>query len=499
MTAIHRFARPGLLVALTFAFVACHAEEDERRLPTALADAALADGEPSDGDNTWVRDAGADDLGGEGTWVADTGAGTWVYEAGFGVDDTDFVPLFNGVNLDGWYTVNGDASTFIARDGMIVCSGKPTCVLRTDRQYENFVLELEYRHMVEGGNAGLFIWSDPVTARGQPFTRSIEVQVMDGINTDNYTSHGDIFSIHGAVMTPDRPHPAGWARCMPSEWRARPAGEWNHYRVLCQSGVMKLEVNGKEVSGGYDMSPRRGYICLEAEGSEVHFRNLRILELPDTEPPLPAEHVADVARGFRSLFNGTDLTGWKEHPEHEGHWTARDWVLDYDGQGETLWSTESFGDFELIADWRWSGEASDNALPVVLPSGEYDLDENGEQRKLTVPDAGDSGIYLRGNNKSQVNIWCWPIGSGEVYGYRTDGSMPPDVRAGVTPSEVADEPIGRWNRFQITMRGEQLTVVLNGKTVIADAHLPGVPESGKLALQHHGAPIQFANIYVREL
>ena len=90
-------------------------------------------------------------------------------------------------------------------------------------------------------------------------------------------------------MKPDRPHPAGWMRCLPSEKRAKPSPEWNHYRVTCNNGAIKLEVNGKEVSGASECVPRKGYICLEAEGSECHFRNLRIKELPGTgETPAEA-------------------------------------------------------------------------------------------------------------------------------------------------------------------------------------------------------------------
>ena len=108
------------------------------------------------------------------------------------------------------------------------------------------------------------------------------MQVLDGRETPNYTSHGDVFAIHGATMKPDRPHPAGWERCLPSERRCKPSPEWNHYRVTCNDGVLKLAVNGKEVSGGSEISPRKGYICLESEGSPVEFRNIRIKELPST-------------------------------------------------------------------------------------------------------------------------------------------------------------------------------------------------------------------------
>src|SRR5687768_14789644 len=110
--------------------------------------------------------------------------------------DSEWKPLFNGTDLTGWVPVNVAPNTFTVRDGMIISTGKPTGVMRTDRQYENFELELEWKHIVPGGNAGLFVWSYPLTAQGQPFTRSIEVQILDGRHGVNYTSDGDVFSIH---------------------------------------------------------------------------------------------------------------------------------------------------------------------------------------------------------------------------------------------------------------------------------------------------------------
>lgn len=413
----------------------------------------------------------------------------------------DWVTLFNGRNLDGWARVNCAPETFTVRDEMIVSTGVPTGVLRTDRQYENFELELEWRHMQKGGNAGLFVWSDPVTSVGVPFTRSIEVQILDGRNGDWYTSHGDIFSIHGARLTPDRPHPKGAMRCLPSEQRARPSPEWNHYRVTCSNGVVKLAVNGAVVSGGSNCLPRKGYICLESEGSECHFRNIRLREWPSGNPP-PAE-VARTADDFVALYSGLDLRGWKAEAGHQGHWRPKDWTLEYDGKSDaadpSLWSEKVYKDFVLIVDWRFTRKPQPSKLPVVKPDGEYALNEDGSRKTEEVPDAGDSGIYLRGNSKSQVNIWCWPVGSGEVYGYREDKALPPKVRADVTPKLKADKPPGEWNRFVITMKGDRLTVVLNDQTVLENAQLPGVPESGPIALQHHGDPIQFANIYIKEL
>ncbi|MEK7677124.1 MAG: DUF1080 domain-containing protein [Verrucomicrobiota bacterium] len=430
---------------------------------------------------------------------------SWVFFFAFAPasrsQDADFTPLFNGRDLSGWVNVNCAPNTFTVRDGMIVSTGVPTGVMRTARQYENFELELEWRHLHAGGNAGLFVWSDPITAPGVPFTRSIEVQILDGRNSETYTSHGDLFGIHGAMFQPDRPHPSGWMRCLPSEHRAKPAGEWNHYRVVCNDGVIKLAVNGKIVSGGSQCHPRKGYICLESEGSECHFRNLRLKEMPSTNPK--PEEIAPLAEDFKSLYTGLDLDGWKPDPGHRGHWQPKDWILEYDGQSEApdknLWSEKEYGDFVLICDWRWTGKGSKQKRPVILPGGDYATDENGRQKESEVMDAGDSGIYLRGSSKSQVNIWCWPAGSGEVYGYRTDPAMPPEVRAGATPKAKADKPIGEWNRFVITMQADRVTVVLNGQTVIEKAQLPDIPKRGRIALQHHGDPIQFANLFVKEL
>jgi hypothetical protein len=215
-----------------------------------------------------------------------------------------------------------------------------------------------------------------------------------------------------------------------------------------------------------------------------------------------------------SLFNGHDLTGWKIPVGDSGHWRVVDGVIDYDAESEaagdkSLWSERSFGDFTLEVDWRIKSTPYVNpAVPIIRFDGTHKKDASGREIRLSVPDS-DSGIYLRGSSKSQVNIWCWPIGSGEVYGYRTDTSMPAAVRAGVTPKRNADRDVGQWNTFEITMRGDRLTVVLNGEEVISNAQLPGVDARGPIALQHHGekkggiwtAPpslVQFRNISIRE-
>jgi hypothetical protein len=414
--------------------------------------------------------------------------------------DEDFRLLFNGKDLSGWLPVNVAPETFTVRDGMIVSTGKPTGVMRTEQLYENFVIELEWRHLQPGGNAGLFIWSDALPAVGVPFTRAFEIQILDGRNGLNYTSHGDVFGIWGARMKPDRPHPAGWMRCLPSDKRAKPSPEWNHYRVSCQDGVLELAVNGKSVSGASECVPRKGYICLELEGSECHFRNIRIKELPSTNAS-PAE-TATVDEGFVSLYSGLDLRGWRPEAGHTGHWQPHDSVLNYDGRStaknKDLWTEKEYSNFVLVADWRLPGKPVPRPRPVVLPSGDDATNPDGSRRTVDIPYAGDSGILLRGREKAQINITCSTIGSGELYGYRVDKAIPPDVRAGSVPQTKADSPLGLWNRFVITLRKDRVTVVLNSKLVINDVRLPEIPAKGSIGLQHHGDPIQFTNLFIKE-
>jgi hypothetical protein len=221
------------------------------------------------------------------------------------------------------------------------------------------------------------------------------------------------------------------------------------------------------------------------------------------------------AAEFVPLFNGRDLSGWKVPAGDNGHWRVVGGTIDYDAESEasgdkSLWSEREFGDFVLRADWRIKSTPYVNpSVPIIRFDGTHKKDATGKEIRIAVPDS-DSGIYLRGSSKAQVNIWAWPIGSGEVYGYRTDASMPAAVRAGVTPKRNADRDIGAWNTFEITMRGSRLTVVLNGQEVLSQAELPGLAPRGPIALQHHGekkngawaAPpslVQFRNISIKEI
>jgi len=362
------------------------------------------------------------------------------------VEDDGFRHLFNGKDLGGWVPVNTAPSTWSVRDGMIICSGKPTGELRTERMYQNFIMEVEWRHMKPRGNAGIFVWADDITARGQPFHRGVEVQVLENAygNSGGHTVHGDIFPIHGATMTPVNGR--GGSRAFPTEFRSRPSPEWNHYRIVCDDGTISLAVNGKVVTRGKEASPRKGYICLESEGGVVHYRNLHIKELPATS--LEPGQVAISNRGYRCLYSGVDFSGWRLANGSEPNWQSRNWVFRFDGKSEaadkSLLTAESFGDFGFIFDVRVSGETQPCAFQL----------RGSEAAVITIaPSLYKDALVLKGRN---------------------------------------------WNRFEGELRGDRLSVSLNGKPVFIDKKLDDVPVKGPLKIVPTG-PIEFANVYVRDL
>lgn len=381
--------------------------------------------------------------------------------------DEGFVPMFNGKDLSGWVNVNGAPSTWFVKDSEVVTTGKPTGYLRTEKQYENFIADFEWMHVPPKpdavGNSGFFVWADPIPAIGTGYTRGIEVQVLVNLEYKNNkgeitaTSHGDLFSIWGAKCLPDRPHPNGSERCLPSENRAKGAGEWNHYVVEANDGVIKLNVNGKVVSGVSKCNPRKGYLALEAEGSECHFRNLKIKELPSTNPK--KEEIADEDQGFKSLYTGLDLSGWKADDEAKKHWQPKDTVLHSDGMGKALPTEKEYGDAEFVVDFRFPPK-QEAPCHFVFREG------NGGELKLTLTPGG------------------------KITGFGTDGQV-------LTSEQV--KPAGQWNRLDVTLKGKELTFTINHKAVsIAKATFGQAPPKGTFRLQPEGE-MDFANLFVREL
>ncbi|MBX7256621.1 MAG: DUF1080 domain-containing protein [Candidatus Hydrogenedentes bacterium] len=195
-------------------------------------------------------------------------------------------------------------------------------------------------------------------------------------------------------------------------------------------------------------------------------------------------------KGYTALFNGNDLTGWKglvENPEKRAsmtpqeladaqakadesmraHWSVVDRVINFDGQGEALCTGRDYADFDMLVSWK-------------------------------IEEGGDSGIYLRGS--PQVQIWDFnknPAGSGGLYN---------NQKGAHDPLVVADNPIGEWNTFRITMIGEKVSVWLNDKLVVDGVVLENywnrekpIYPSGQIELQNHGSHLWFKDVFIREI
>jgi hypothetical protein len=369
---------------------------------------------------------------------------------GYADDDQGFVPLFNGRDLSGWVNVNCAPETWTVTNGMIHCTGYPTGALRTPRQYENFILELEWRHLRSGGNSGVFIWASPIAAPGEPFLRAIEVQVLDhGFNVPGknewYTTHGDVFPIHGSTMKPFGRHHG--MRSFPSEERSKGTPEWNHYRIVCTNGVIRLHVNGKEVSGGEDCNYRKAYLGLESEGGPIDFRNIRIKELPSSGAS--ASLTAPLDSNWHPLFTGLDLRGWRTNAATAARWRVEDERLKLltgtINPDATLWTDRQFGDAQVVIDCRMA------KLPIA-------------------------------DSRSPVAKLLLSLGAGRTAELTLQGADP-----------------GEFQRFYISMRGREVTVRTQDREIQRLTLPPDATSTRALGLVDAGPATEFMNLYVGDL
>ncbi len=186
-----------------------------------------------------------------------------------------------------WINVNTAADTWKVQGKELVCKGLPIGVMRSEKQYENFILQVEWKHLSAGGNSGIFVWSDANPDPKYRLPGGVEVQMLEldwvNLNIKNGEKppiayvHGELFGVNGVITVPDNPR---GTRSKSIENLCKGKGEWNSYVVTCVDGVIKLAVNGKFVNGISQSSIKKGYLCLESEGAPIHFRNLRIIELP---------------------------------------------------------------------------------------------------------------------------------------------------------------------------------------------------------------------------
>lgn len=201
--------------------------------------------------------------------------------------------------------------------------------------------------------------------------------------------------------------------------------------------------------------------------------------------------------GFVALFNGKDLAGWKglvgnpksraamstddlakaqaaADEKMRAHWKVENGIIVFDGKGDNLCTAKDYGNFELYVDWK-------------------------------IEKGGDSGLYLRGT--PQVQIWDTEWQPYFQHGAdKGSGSLWNNQKNPRFPDAKADNPAGQWNTFHITMKGDKVTVELNGKVVVNNVTLENywdrdkpLFEKGSIELQNHGNTLYFRNIYIKEL
>ena len=448
--------------------------------------------------------------------------------------DEGFVPLIEGGGLAGWAGATEMYS--VSEDGVLECH--PECKLPdgvrgdiwTQRSFTNFVLRFEFA-MPENGNNGLGIRMDP--GKDAAYYGMCELQLLDDGGSKYYDAKnkadklkpyqytGSVYGIVPALRDNTGRQIGGKQKNFTGGGSyVRKPGMWNFEEVKVIGSEIEVYLNGYLVTkadvskyrGDGDTPDGRPHPGLHREagpigwlghGHAVKWRNIRVKDLPadakmgDTCPLARME----CPTGFEPYFTGKaeDLANWKGVTTEEGfdnplvrqaaapekraamqeladkemraHWSVRNGALFFDGfkGGYSLATARDYEDFEMWADWR--------IMSVT----------------------GDSGVYLRGS--PQVQIWDahnqWHIGSGGLYNNKKNPSA---------ALSIADRLVGDWNRFHIVMKGERVSVWLNGTLVVDDVPLenywdrrrPIFPKE-QIELQCHGDPIEWRNIFIREI
>lgn len=388
-----------------------------------------------------------------------------------------FQLLFDGRSTDGWRGFRKEA--FPTRGWRVeagtlrVVAGGGGGDLVTAQEFGDFELRLEWK-VTAGANSGIMYRVSEQEAA--PWRTGPEYQILDDSGhadgRDARTSAGSLYALV-----------AGEQRVL------RPVGEWNEARILLDGARVEHWLNGQRILvaqlGGeawtqlvaaskFAKMPRfgremRGAICLQDHGNDVWFRNVRIREIRRAEEP-------------RALFDGSSLAGWTAHlPDgtrvEDVFTVAPDGVLVCRGTPNGYLRTqESFTDFVLELEWRWSPKtkATGNSGVLFRMRGEDKVWPTSIEAQLQHGKAGD----------------FWRIGD---YPMQVDAAR---TRGGNTKHLAdAEHAPGEWNRYRITVDGGRVLLEINGQEV--NHGWDAAVHAGPICLQSEGTEIHFRNISLR--
>lgn len=379
--------------------------------------------------------------------------------------------------LVGFYLVDPNATiddVWSIDDDILVCKGEPMGFIHSKKKYTNFKLSLEWRWPPgkKPGNSGVLM---RITDKSIMLPKCVEAQLQSGHAGDFWAFGG--FQIDGNAERTTHRNSDEWGK-MTGIRRAKAAektpGEWNKYEIMADGGTITLVINGQTVNRATDCDVVAGYIGLQSEGGEIHFRNLKLT------PIEPKEEI--------TLFNGKNIEGWSfraadPNAKMEDTFSVADGVLCCTGRpAGYLHTTKKFTNYNLKLQWRWpkGSTPGNNGVLIRVHEGEHfhgNVWPRSIEAQLAHRNAGD--IW---------NIGEFPM---KVATERTEG------RRTVKENLCNERPLGEWNDYEVVVNGGVITLIVNG--LVQNRATGAKVMTGPIALQSEGAPIEYRNIRLIEL
>jgi hypothetical protein len=334
----------------------------------------------------------------------------------------------------------------VAHDGVLLLKAGDGFV-RTNERHGDFVLELDWRALRPSKyDSGIYIRAD-LPAEGKPWPSRYQINLLEG-------KEGNLLGVPGAE----------------SSGLAKPAGEWNHFKITVVGDTAELEINGQKAWKASGIQNTDGYIGLQSEvdgGGQFEFRNFELTDLD-----------------YQPLFNGHDLAGWTG--DTQGYQVVDDTIVSPTTGGGRLFTADQYSDFSFRFDFKLT-PGGNNGVGIRTPMEGNPAYVGMEIQILD----NDADVYK------------------DIQPYQAHGSV-----YGVVPAKRGYlKPVGEWNHEEIIADGRHVTVILNGTTIV-DANLdeaskdgtidhqdhPGLKrEKGHIGFLGHGAKIEFRDLRIRDL